>query len=165
MSDFAFSHALELLTGKNEIGGAYLCSGHEGVRYRALTATATPLSLFDAWSMVEWMYFEGEKPSMGGDLPRICAQAEEAATLALQQIDVLEKHPQNREVAIILDQLDEVIDLFGKNIKPLGPIVDFFKSQKENIAPGSREQILSETRRCYSILQQSLSALKPEERV
>jgi hypothetical protein len=157
MSDVVFDHAREMLSGSKEVDHYFGCSGSYPVVYENHSAGEPPP---DAWPVVEWMHFGGPIPILKGDLPAALVQLEEIANVALQNIEVLEQKPEQKHVIAILDRLDEVLEIFRKNILPLAPLVEAFVTEKENIPPTSREEVFFMTKSCYLNLKERVLKLK-----
>jgi hypothetical protein len=107
------------------------------------------------------MYFGGPTPVLSGDLPEALDQLIEIAKIACSQLEVLEKDPEKTQIIGVLDRLDDMLEIFRQNIIPLTPLLDDFKCRKENVPPVSREEIFSQTRRCYEELRLRAMALRP----
>jgi ADP-heptose:LPS heptosyltransferase len=156
MSDVAFFHFQQMITGESISDSAIVCTNDSLARYSFGEKSAFES---DAWSVVAWMYFKAPRPKMLGDLIVALAQIEEVVDISLLQIDALEKNSEKCEVVGVLDRLDEVLEILRKTISPLTPLLDEFRTSKENIPPASRAEVFYQTRQCYLTLKERVKAL------
>jgi heptosyltransferase III len=159
MSDVVFNHAQDILDNGNKYDESAVCTGEAELRYKIYGGTSFEP---DAWGTVSWMYFGGPCPRFIGDLPEALKQIEEVADIAVLQVDALKENAEKTEIVGILDNLDEVLEIMRKNIPPISPLLEEFRGNKENIAPGPRNEIFEKTRQCYLDLRGRVSALKSE---
>ena len=160
MSETVLKNALEMLSNTSPSENVALCTGQAGVRYKVVGNIESR----DCWAMVDWMYFGGPTPSLGGDIPAALVQLLEVVGIATQQLQVLEKNPEKTQVISILDRLDEILSIFRKSIPPLTPLLDEFICRKENIPPGPRGEVFYQTLQCYKELQARAQSLSQERR-
>jgi hypothetical protein len=105
------------------------------------------------------MYFNGPRPELTGDLPEALHQIKDVSSIAVTQLEALEKNSNRTEIIGILDRLDEVLEIIRQQIKPLSPLIDEFRTAKENIPPGSRAEVFYQTRQCYLDLMTRVNTL------
>jgi heptosyltransferase-3 len=159
MSDAVFTHAESMLKNSSITDGAIECINSKGVRYEA-RADMTPI---DFWPVVEWIYFNGPLPPWSPDLQVALGQIREICKMAFAQLDALFEAPKKVELIPVLDRIDELLDLMNKTIPPLTPLLEAFACEKENIPPGSREEVFYQTRLCYERLQKRSVTLNSEK--
>jgi heptosyltransferase III len=145
-SDTVLEIAGEMLRGANSATGFAECAEQKLVRYKTHRSSGARI---DFWPVVEWIYFNGPKPVFRGELARAVGQLREVCEVALQQLEAFYADPQKTETVLVLDRLDELIEVMRANVPPVAPLIDWFKGQKENIPPASREEVFYQTKACY----------------
>jgi len=148
MSDFVFENIEGILTHQTPLDGVIECIESQGVRYKIHGKNQTP----DYWEVVEYIYFGGPQPKWSADLQEALMQINEVCKMALTQLAALYAAPAKVEIIGVMDRMDELLILMKKTIPPLAPLLDAFSSEKENIPPGSREEIFYQTKQCYERL-------------
>jgi len=157
MSDIVFNHCKNMLDDGDQFSESALCTGESDLRYKVYGGTNFEP---DAWGTVHWMYFGGPRPQFLGDLPEALKQIEEVTDIAVLQVDALKQNAEKTEIIGILDSLDDVLEIMRKSIPPISPLLEEFRGSKENIAPGSRDEVFDKTRQCYLNLKGRVSALQ-----
>ena len=75
----------------------------------------------------------------------------ELATLALEQIKIIESAP-NQAAVHILDQVDALIEQVGRLAIEISPLVRWFQTEKSRIPPGGLNEILKSTKALFDQL-------------
>jgi heptosyltransferase III len=107
------------------------------------------------WSLLLALYFGETFPAADDRLfLDSLSQLKEISQVAQEQLKNFEAHPKSTAALGIIERLDEVIVKMGELVPSVRVIANWMKEQKINIAPGSLDVMINQTRASYQHLDQ-----------